>query len=343
MRFDEIFNIKTAILNKIQISSKKIRLNSTVICNRIRPVLKPAIIKYVYLLLALTALCFWHSAVLARTEVLENDDTVVVYEPPLNGAARDVLRNFPHLRQELKENLGWRLNVRPRIVLIKANQTFQKISRNDLIVAFAVPDKNLIVIDYSRMATRPYNLNITLKHEMCHLLLHEHIPNDNLPKWLDEGVCQWVSDGIGEIFIDKGWSGLDAAVMANQTFRLSKLANRFPGQKAGLMLAYEQSKSIVFYIDRQYGKKTILAILNDLRNGESIEAAVAQNMDLDLYQLEEEWLGHLESTPRWLVFLANNIYAIIFFLAAVLSIFGFIRIIIKKRGYSEIDDDEEED
>lgn len=292
-------------------------------------------------MMALMTLCLWHSAVLARTEVLENDDTVVVYEPPLNEAARTVLRIFPHLRQELAENLGWRLNVKPRIVLIKANQTFQKISRNDLIVAFAVPDQNLIVIDYSRMAKRPFNLSTTLKHEMCHLLLHEHITGDNLPKWFDEGVCQWVSDGIGEIFIDKGWSGLDAAVMANQTFRLSQIANRFPGQKAGLMLAYEQSKSIVFYIDRQYGKQTILNILNDLRNGESIEAAVAQNMDLDLYQLEEEWLQHLESTPRWLVFLANNIYAILFFAAALLSIVGFIRVIIRRRAYTdELDDDE---
>ena len=303
--------------------------------------LKPAIIKSVFLLLALMALVFGYSAVLARTEVLKNDDTVVVYEPPLNQAAREVLRLYPHLRQELEENLGWRLNARPQIVLIKTHQTFQKISRNDLIVAFAVPEKNLIVIDYSRMATRPYNLSITLKHEMCHLLLHEHISSDNLPKWFDEGVCQWVSDGIGEIFIDKGWSGLDAAVMANQTFRLSKLANRFPGQKAGLMLAYEQSKSIVFYIDRQYGKHTILNILNDLRNGESINAAVAQNMDLELHQLEEEWLKHLESTPRWLVLVANNIYAIIFFLAAVLSIFGFVRLLMRKKAYREWDDEEE--
>jgi hypothetical protein len=41
--------------------------------------------------------------------------------------------------------------------------------------------------------------------------------------------------------------------------------------------------------------------------------------------LEKEWLSHLESTPRWLVFLAGHLYSIIFFLAAVLTILGFIR------------------
>ena len=109
------------------------------------------------------------------------------------------------------------------------------------------------------------------------------------------------------------------------------------------MLAYEQSKSVVAYIDRQYGKQQILTILNDLRNGETIEAAIAQNLNLDLNQLEEEWLQHLESTPRWLVFLANNIYGIIFLLAAVLTVFGFVRLLIRKKSYREWDDEEDDD
>ena len=302
--------------------------------------LKPAKIKYVKLLIALITICFWQTAVWAATEILENDRAVVVYEPPLKDSATEALRIFPHLKNDLEEILGWRLRARPRVVLVRSNQTFRKITRNPLIVAFAVPDKNLIVIDHSRMSKRPFNLNVTLKHEMCHLLLHEQIKDGNLPKWFDEGVCQWASDGIGEIFIEKGWSGLDAAVMAGQTFRLTSLSKRFPGQKAGLMLAYEQSKSIVSYIDRQYGKQTILAILGDLRNGESIETAIAQNMDLDLHQLEEDWLRHLEDTPRWLVFLANNIYGIIFFLAALLTIFASVRLLLRRKIYGELEDEE---
>jgi hypothetical protein len=259
----------------------------------------------------------------------------------LKEAAEEVLRIFPHLRHDLEDILGWRLDARARVVLVKSSQTFQKITRNHLIVAFAVPDKNLIVIDYSRMATRPFNLSITLKHEMCHLLLHEHINNGNLPKWFDEGVCQWASDGIGEIFIDKGWSGLDAAVMAGQTYHLTSLTTRFPVGKSALMLAYEQSKSVVAYIDRQYGKQTLLNILGDLKNGESIETAISQHIALDLKQLEEEWLHHLERTPRWLVFLANNIYGILFFLAAVLTIVAFVRLLLRRKILGELEDEEE--
>jgi hypothetical protein len=284
----------------------------------------------------------WQSTVEAGTEVLQNDELAVVYQPPLKAAADEIIRLFPNLRQDLEDSFGWRLNARPQVVLIKTNQHFQKIARNNLIVAFAVPDKNLIVIDYSRMSTRPFNLSITLKHEMCHLLLHEHINSANLPKWLDEGVCQWASDGIGEILIDKSWSGLDAAILAGQTLQLSRLTKRFPGDRSSLMLAYEQSKSAVVYIDRQYGKQAILNILGDLKNDESLETAIFQNLSLSVNQLEKEWLTDIERTPRWLVFMANNIYGILFFVAAILSVVGFIRILIRRREYAKLEDEEEE-
>jgi hypothetical protein len=97
------------------------------------------------------------------------------------------------------------------------------------------------------------------------------------------------------------------------------------------MLAYEQSKSVINYVDRQYGYHAVLEILDFLRNGETIETALSSTLGIPLNQLETDWLKNLESTPRLLVFLAKNLYAILFFLAAVLSFFGFIRVLIKRR------------
>lgn len=283
----------------------------------------------------------WQTLAEAGQEIMQNDDLAVVYDPPLQAAAGEVLRLYPILRQELQALLGWRLNIRSQVVLIRTNQQFRQITRNRPIVAFASPQKNLIVIDYSRMSTRPFNLRITLKHEMCHLLLHEHIKTARLPRWLDEGVCQWASDGIGELLMDKSWSGLDAAVMAGQTFRFSQLASRFPTSKSGLMLAYEQSKSLVVYIERRYGKNALIDILGDLKNGENIDTAIFQNLPLSLHQLENDWLVEIESTPRWLVFFANNIYGILFFFAAVLLVVGFIRAIIRRKAYRKMEEEDD--
>jgi hypothetical protein len=282
-------------------------------------------IKYPQVIICLAALLLLQTSVTAQPLTIENKDIVMVYEKPLESAAAEVVRLYPKLKQELEDFFGWNLAFKPRVVLVHNTQSFQRLARNKLFVAFAVPEKQLVVIDYSKMNTRPFNLSITLKHELCHLLLHGHISRPNLPKWLDEGVCQWVSDGIGEIFVNKGWSGLDAAVMAGRIIPLRQLTDYFPRDGAALILAYEQSKSLINYVDRQYGDQAIMEMLDFLKNGATPETALLNSLAISSRQLENQWLGHLESTPRWLVFLASHLYAIIFFLAAVLTLLGFIR------------------
>ena len=288
----------------------------------------------------LIAILLLQSIATAQPIILQNNEVTVVYDPSLENAVEEIIHIYPILRQELEDIFGWSLYVRPRVVLVKNSQTFQKITNNKFIVAFAVPEKNLIVIDYSKTNIRPFSLSITLKHELCHLLLHSQIRSDNFAKWLDEGICQWVSDGIGEIFLEKGRSGLDAAILAGTDLSLSRLTKHFPRDKASLILAYEQSKSVVAYIYRQYGENAILTLLDQLKNGETLEAAGTKSLGISIDQLEEEWLEHLERTPRWLVFLANNVYGILFFLAALLTVFGFIRRLMRKRAWER---DQEED
>ncbi len=263
--------------------------------------------------------------------VLQTENVTIVFEPSLQTVADDVVRLYPKLRRELEGFLGWNFDINPRVVLISQHRRFQELSGHKNFVAYAIPQKNLVVIDYTRMNMRPFTLEITLKHELCHLFLHRYVNNRNLPKWLDEGVCQWVSDGIGELYIDKNWSGLDAAVMAGRVIPFRRLGDYFPRDRASLTLAYEQSKSFINYIDRQYGYGALLEILAFLKNGESIDYAVMGSLDVSLEQLEKEWLAQLDTTPRWLIFLASHIYAILFFLAAIMTMFGFIRLLIKRR------------
>jgi hypothetical protein len=276
------------------------------------------------------------SAPAVQQSILQDRNIVVIHDPALNSAAREITRIYPDIKLELEESFQSGLDIRPQVLLVADTQAFQELSGNNLFVAFAVSEKNLIVIDYSRMSIHPFTLSVTLKHELCHLLLHQHISRENLPKWLDEGICQWISDGIGELFVNRNPSQLDAAVMSGRIIPLQKLADYFPRDKASLVLAYEQSKSVIGYIERQYGNSAILNLLAHLENGDDLEEAVADSLGITLDRLEKQWLDDLESTPRWLVFLAGNIYGILFFLAAVLTFLGFIRIMRRrKRVYEE--------
>jgi hypothetical protein len=213
--------------------------------------------------------------------------------------------------------------------------------RNDMFVAFAVPAQNLVVIDDSKMNISPFSLYITLKHELCHLLLHQHIGGSNLPKWLDEGVCQWASDGIAEILITKRQSVFRTSLVAGNFFSFASLADRFPHDKRSLVLAYEQSKSLVAYIVEKYGQYRLLDILDDLENGESLDRAVSKSLNVSLTALEDNWRGHLKSKTYWLALLANHVYTILFFLAAVMAVWGFIKLKLRKRAHMDEYEDEE--
>ncbi len=303
---------------------------------------KPLLRRYFALLGSLTTIFFMQHPTLAQPLVLQNDDIIVAYEASLEGVAVEVLRLYPDLKQELEKKFAWSLDFRPQVVLVKNTRTFQRLSRSELFVAFAVPEKKMIVIDYSKMNLHPFSLRITFKHELCHLLLHRHISDQNLAKWLEEGICQWASDGIGEIFLDKNWSGLDAAIMADRVLHFRRLTKNFPRDKPSLVLAYEQSKSMVNYIDRQYGKRGILDLLGHLKKGESTDAATVKSLGISTDELEKNWLSHLESTPRWLVYLADNLYGILFFMAALLTILGFIRRVMRRKVW-ESEKEEEAD
>lgn len=134
--------------------------------------------------LTLSAACLYAGDL----HVLKERHVTVVFSPSLEPVAQEVADIYPHVKANLEQHIGWDLNLIPSVLLMKDRKRFQRMAESPLTVAFAVPERNLIVIDHSRMSIRPFSLEITLKHELCHLLLHHHIRGHDLPRWLDEGV-----------------------------------------------------------------------------------------------------------------------------------------------------------
>ena len=273
--------------------------------------------------------------------IIQTDEVTVVFEEPLRDAAVQVAEIYPEIKQDLEKIFHWSVDFQPTVVLIKERQHFQKIAGTDVMVAFAVPQKNTMVIDYSRMHTTPFTLETTLKHELCHLLLHHHIDKANLPKWLDEGVSQWASDGIAEVIMDYNRSILPQAILSGRYYRMRALADRFPRDKKPLQLAYAQSKSFVDYMGREFGKDSILGLLNSLRHGLSFDTAIAENFSISFAELEKRWLDHMRKKTTWFTYLTIHTYELLFFLGAIVIIVGFVRLMIKKRAYKDFDDEDE--
>ncbi|MBW2722638.1 MAG: hypothetical protein JRC67_10640 [Deltaproteobacteria bacterium] len=261
-----------------------------------------------------------------NTEIIQTDQLSVLFEKPLRIAAKEIVDMYPTLKTELENTLEWTIDFKPTIVLVNDSEKFQEMTGNSLIVAYAVSQRNLIVIDHPKMNTKPFSLGSIIKHELCHLLLHDKISNVILPRWLDEGVAQWVSDGIAE------------TVLANKLLSLRRLDERFPRDEKSLLLAYEESKSLVEFINQAFGRKGLLDLLKHMEAGDEVDVAILKSFSIPPDELLRRWQTHLKKRITWFSYLANNLYGILFFLAALLTVAGFVRVVIKKRRYGDTEE-----
>ncbi|MBW1841994.1 MAG: hypothetical protein JRI75_09405 [Deltaproteobacteria bacterium] len=267
----------------------------------------------------------------------------VHFNAALKPAADEVLNLYPGIKRNLESLFMWRLESKPSILLIPTREQFLKISGDPLVIAFAVPEQNLIVIDYSKIITRPFSMEATLKHELCHLLLHRHIKRENFPKWMDEGLCQWVSDGIGEIIVVQKNALLHRASLTKRFIPLGELHREFPADERSRLLAYEESKSFVTYLVDRFGRERFIDALNHMKEGNTAGAAIQSAFSIPVENLEKEWHHSLKSKLTWFTFLSYNLYEILFVLMAVITVLAFIRLYFRKKNYVDDDDPEERD
>jgi hypothetical protein len=272
--------------------------------------------------------------------VLKGGEVTILYEEPWREEAQEVAAAYSTAKRDVEEKLRWAADFSPKVVLVRDSRVFQEMAGSPLFAAYAVPESNLIVIDQSKMTVSPFTIEVTLKHELCHLALHDHLKGQDIPKWLEEGVCVWVSQGIAEIMMDQKRSLLNEALLAGRVIPLRSLSRGFPGDRASLPLAYEESKSIVSYIIETQGLERILETLRGVQQGQPWEEAIQGALEISFDELERRWAESLKKRLTWYTYVINNLYEILFFVAAVLAICGAWRVLRKKRAYMKSEEEE---
>lgn len=303
--------------------------------------MKALILKTLYIFLSLFPILVLFNPLYAGTEALQTKEIVIFFEEPLRQIAKEVEEVYPDIKSELMGTLKWEVDFRPEIILVKDKDAFRRMTESNIVIAFAVPDKNLIVLDTSRVYVKPFTLESTLKHELCHILLHRNIENKNLPRWLDEGVCQWASGGIAEIIVDNGERTLAKATVSDSMISIRNLT-RFPNDEKSLILAYEESKSMVEYIVSEYREQGILRVLKYLKQGYLADDSISKGLLVGTSELENKWIAHLKRRHTWFSYVGQHIYTVLFFLAALATVYGFMRLLKRKRAYVDEEEDEKE-
>ena len=267
-------------------------------------------------------------------QIFENKNVKMVFPPKLTSVSLKTVELVPEIGSDLERTFSWSFYLKPTVVLMNNPERFRRIVSSPLVVGFAVPQKHLVIIDYTKILNN-LKLYEILKHELCHLLLHEHLNQVFIPRWFDEGIAQWVSGGVMDILHDQKNALLPKAAFSDHLIPLGALNEGFPENSNGLRLAYEESKNFIDYLINSHGKKKFFEILHLMKEGTPLRKAFFEALGAPLYKIEKEWLASLKSNINWFAYMSYYLYEILFALGGLILFYAFIKLWRKKRTYME--------
>ena len=247
----------------------------------------------------------------------------------------------PRLKQDLADHFGRPFPGHVTVWLLNDGELFRQMIGRPYFAAFVQPGAGAMVIDNNQMHHGSLTLETTLKHELCHLMLHRRIAASHLPRWLDEGVAQWYSDGFSELLTAAGGEALRRAVLSDSIPSFDDVNWYFSQDQPSVILAYEASRSIVDYMIRQHGVEGLQRLLGALGEGAPLEAAFRAALGSSPGEFEAQWRNTLAKTDAWWVVGSVHFYEILFFTAAIITCIAFARLIVKKKRYADEEDPDE--
>jgi len=143
--------------------------------------------------------------------------------------------------------------------------------------------------------TYPHQRNFPsiMAHELTHIIFREYVGQGRLPLWLDESIAVYMEDKLNggvKVHLSK----IRAAIENNTYIPFSQL-----GQVAGLNgakqdyidLFYVESFSIMSFLLDRFGRSNFSQFLFALRNGSTLDAALAKGFVSihNTAELEQQW------------------------------------------------------
>ncbi len=242
-------------------------------------------------------------------------------------------RELPAALDRVETVTGWRPKRPFRIILIPDRDRFRQLAGSAHFTAFARFPQRHIVIDCSRPPAEPSVRSAVLIHELTHILLHERIEEELLPRWLDEGMAQWAAGGISELDLPPRKDSLRTAAVSGRLPRLARISRDFPSTAGDLGLAYEMSRSMVRFLVRKENGAALRRMLAEMARGRDPHEAARSAFGRSLSDLEADWRASLRGWTGWLAWISLHLYEILFAGAALITAAGFIRHLIRRRGW----------
>jgi hypothetical protein len=164
-----------------------------------------------------------------------------------------------------------------------------------------------------------------LVHELTHELLDQLCEpwGGRLPRWFHEGLAQVVA---GDTYLGASEENIIWRALADQLLPFSSLDQDFPREPSRLQLAYAQSFSFVAWLEREYGRRLLLASVRAVDGETSFERALVIATRASTAELEDGWRNWLRyGSGAWWRVLLGQCFSLLMILALPLLALAMIR------------------
>jgi hypothetical protein len=207
-----------------------------------------------------------------------------------------------------------------RFVLTPTAEEWHRITRGSPLWAngIAYPNLGVAVLKSPRFNSNGGPLNETAAHEMIHLMLETDAPGGHIPRWLDEGVSQFMA-GQQE-FMDV--HVLARAAASNRLMSFWDIQGLLSMNSSDARQGYAQSLAAVQELWARFGDSGIANLIHELRAGRDIDRAFPMLFGMSLGQFEREHFTDLRENYGGSIWSDGELWISILFVILVLAAGG---------------------
>lgn len=243
--------------------------------------------------------------------------------------AKELAKVAENLRKITVKSIGYDFKLKTKVYLAPDRKQFEELQKPrktpEWSVGTASSAQNRIVL-YSPAGARKegYNYHIirVFHHELCHIVLGRALAGRRIPRWLNEGVAQYLANE---------WSTNDTfkmtiAYILDGLIPLEELMDHWPKDERQARVAYLQSKAFVTYLAR---RGLLPYIIEEMRKGASSDSAVLVITGYPIDVLEKRWKRYLGRSHTWFFMIFRR--DVIWSLTALLFLFVYWRVRIRMK------------
>lgn len=205
----------------------------------------------------------------------------------------------------------------------------------------ALPHQHRIVIKTPLFFGQGVPVEVLATHELSHILIHQIVGDNYLPRWLEEGLCQTLA---GEAR-SGSMARLGRAAAADRLMGLPRVDYVLGFSRPDADLAYVESRYAAAKLIDQFDWVAIVDLLRKVGRDVEFEKAffLATGIDYEVWQVE--WLDYARKKYSLAILLEldNLVWVVILLLGALAITVTFIRRRIQFRRWLAEEEDDGDD